>query len=451
MAGGERVPGEGVHVIAAHHGSALDRLLASLRYAQFRWLYISNVAFMFAMMSQFLVRSVLAYDLTDNNAFALGIVSFVVALPMCVVAPLGGAVADRVDRRKLILLVQTGVILDEVIVFVLLFTDQLGFIHLLVLTGVLGALFPFMMPARQAIVANVVGREGLGNAMALQMGGMNFARIVGPAIAGLLIAVVGILSTYGVALVLYGVGLFFMLRVRPSFPDRAEERRSILGDIVDGLRYVWQHPPVRVLLIFGLVPTFLAMPFQTLLVVFALDVWNVGESGLGVLNAVAGIGGLVGSVYVAWDAESHQRLRRMMASIFAFGATLLLFSVSPWFLLALPMIFLADVFVSIFMVLNNTAIQVLIPDFVRGRVMSLLMMSFGLTPLGTLPASWFAEEFGAPAAVALASVLMLIVAAAFFALSPALRRLDVNTREAQLEFGDEGRRGGRPEFTSAAK
>ena len=442
----------GVHVVEARYDSSWDRLISSLRYEQFRWLYVSNLCFMFAMMAQFLVRSVLAYDLTDDNAFALGIVNFVVAIPMLVVSPLGGAVADRLDRRKLILFVQTAVIVDEALVFVLLITGQLEFIHLLVLTGFLGVLFPFMMPARQAIIANVVGRQGLGNAMALQMGGMNFTRVTGPVLAGLLISFVGIASTWAVALVLYGIGLASMVRVRPSYPDDVEERRTVFGDMADGFRYVWEHPPVRILLLLGLVPTLLAMPFQTLLVVFALDVWDAGESGLGFLNAAAGIGGLLGSVYVAWVGESHRRLRLMMASILAFGASLIFFSLSPWFLLALPLILLADIFVTVFMVLNNTAIQVLIPDFVRGRVMSLLMMSFGLTPLATLPISWLAEEYGADVVVALASALMLVFAVLFFALSPALRRIDASTREAEIEFGELERRGRRsPELTPAAK
>ena len=442
----------GVHVVEARYDSSWDRLISSLRYEQFRWLYVSNLCFMFAMMAQFLVRSVLAYDLTDDNAFALGIVNFVVAIPMLVVSPLGGAVADRLDRRKLILFVQTAVIVDEALVFILLITGQLEFIHLLVLTGFLGVLFPFMMPARQAIIANVVGRQGLGNAMALQMGGMNFTRVTGPVLAGLLISFVGIASTWAVALVLYGIGLASMVRVRPSYPDDVEERRTVFGDMADGFRYVWEHPPVRILLLLGLVPTLLAMPFQTLLVVFALDVWDAGESGLGFLNAAAGIGGLLGSVYVAWVGESHRRLRLMMASILAFGASLIFFSLSPWFLLALPLILLADIFVTVFMVLNNTAIQVLIPDFVRGRVMSLLMMSFGLTPLATLPISWLAEEYGADVVVALASALMLVFAVLFFALSPALRRIDASTREAEIEFGELERRGRRsPELTPAAK
>ena len=425
-------------------------MVASLRYQQFRWLYISNIAFMFAMMGQFTVRSILAFRLTDS-AFALGLVGFVVAVPMLIVAPLGGALADRVDRRKLIIGVQAAVVVDELLVLVLLLTDSLTFGYLLILTGFLGALFPIMMPARQAIVANVVGRQGLGNAMALQMGGMNAARVAGPALAGLLVSVTGVESTYAISLALYAVGLGAMFKVHPSFPDEEDERRSVFGDIAFGLSYVRNNRTVRVLLLLGLVPTLLAMPFQTLLVVFAEDVWDVGASGFGVLQMFAGLGGLVGSVYVAWDAESHQRLRRMMASIVAFGCTLFLFSISPWFLLALPLVLLADVFVSIFMVLNNTAIQLLIPDSVRGRVMSLLMMSFGLTPLGTLPMSWIADQYGPRIAVALACALMLVVAALFFALSPTLRRLDAHTREAVDEFEREPMAHRERELTPAAK
>ncbi len=442
----------GVHVVEAHYNSSWDRLTSSLRYDQFRWLYISNLCFMFAMMAQFLVRSVLAYDLTNNDAFALGIVNFVVAIPMLVISPLGGAVADRIDRRKLILLVQIVVIIDEALVYFLLITDQLTFPLLLVFTGILGALFPFMMPARQAIIANVVGRQGLGNAMALQMGGMNFTRITGPVAAGVLISIIGIPNTWAIALILYVIGLASMFRVRPSYPDDVEERRTVFSDMAEGFRYVWRHPAVRVLLFLGLVPTLLAMPFQTLLVVFAEDVWNKGEVGLGVLNAVAGIGGLLGSVYVAWSGDSHRRLRLMMASILAFGATLVLFAKSPVFEIALPLILLADIFVTIFMVLNNTAIQVLIPDFVRGRVMSLLMMSFGLTPLATLPISWLAEQYGAPNVVALASALMMVLAVIFYFASPALRRIDTSTREAEIEFGELDRRGRRErDLTPAAK
>jgi MFS family permease len=129
-------------------------------------------------------------------------------------------------------------------------------------------------------------------------------------------------------------------------------------------------------------------------------------------------------VFVAWKGDTPRRLRLMMASLLAFGATLFLFALSPWFILALPLVLLSDVFASTFNTVNNTAIQLLIPDEVRGRVMSLMMMTFGLTPLGTLPVSAVAQAYGAPFAVALAAVIMIAVSVAFYLLSPALRRSD---------------------------
>ena len=419
-------------------GTGWRRALSSLQHSQFRWLYASNMAFMFAMMGQFLVRSVLAFDLTGSE-FALGIVNVAVAIPMLIISPIGGALADRLDRRKLIIGVQLAVVADEFATFFLIVTGLLEFWHLVALTSVLGGLFPFMMPARQAIVVNVVGKRGLGNAMALQMGGMNGARVIGPVTAGFLVSLTGIESTYAVALVLYGIGIGAMIPVRPSFPDIDNERHGMFRDIVGGFKYVRDHRPVRVLLLLGLVPTLLAMPFQALLIVFAEEVWDVGTSGFGLLQMAAGLGGLLGSVYVAWIGESHARLRRMMGSLMAFGSTLFLFSISPWFLLALPLVLFADIWVSVFMTLNNTAIQILIPDWVRGRVMSLLMMSFGLTPLGTLPMAAFAEAFGAPAAVALASALMIVAGIAFYFASGSLRSIDSLTRAA-VEAEDERER-----------
>lgn len=166
--------------------------------------------------------------------------------------------------------------------------------------------------------------------------------------------------------------------------------------------------------------------------VFAEDVWKVGDGGLGLLQAFAGFGGILGSLYVAWAGESQTKLRLMMSTLLAFAATLFLFAFSPWFLLALPLVLIADVFANVFNTTNGTIIQVLIPDAVRGRVMSLMMMTFGLTPLGTLPVSIVAEAFGVRVAVASASVATALLAVAIYFASRALRHIDVTSREAAL-------------------
>lgn len=402
---------------------------ASLKHREFRWLYASNIAFFFAMNGQFLVRSILAYDLTGSE-LALGAVNLMVAIPMLVVSPFGGVIADRVEKRGLIMLGQGLLLVNELVVLVLLMMGRLEFWHLLVVVFFMGCLFPFIMPARQAIVANIVGRQGLGNAMALQMGGMNAARVVGPVLAGSIVALTDVKWVYLMATVLYGAALLSMSRVSKSPPTPGTGSKPVLSELVAGMRYVAGDAPVRALLVLSIVPILLAMPFQSLLVVFAEDIWHVGDGGLGVLQAFAGIGGIVGSFYVAWAGETDRKLRLMMASLLAFAATLFLFALSPWFLLALPLVLIADVFANVFNTTNGTIIQMLIPDEVRGRVMSLMMMTFGLTPLGTLPVSALAEAFGAPVAVAIASVATAVLAVLILVASQALRKIDATTRAA---------------------
>jgi MFS family permease len=407
---------------------------ASLQHQQFRWLYASNILFFFAMNGQFIVRSILAYDLTGSK-LALGLINLMVAIPMLVVSPFGGVIADRVERRGLIIAGQGLLLLNELVVLILLLTGTLQFWHLLVVVFFMGCLFPFIMPARQAIVANIVGRQGLGNAMALQMGGMNATRVVAPVAAGAIVALTSVNWVYVMAVVLYGFALLSMTRIEKSPPIRGAERKPVLKDLAGGAKYVAGDAPVRALMVLSIVPILLAMPFQSLLGVFAEDVWKVGDGGLGVLQAFAGVGGIMGSFYVAWAGQTDHKLRLMMASLLAFAGTLFLFALSPWFLLALPLVLVADIFASVFNTTNGTIIQLLIPDEVRGRVMSLMMMTFGLTPLGTLPVSAVAQAFGVRAAVASASIATAVLALIIFFASRALRGIDATSKAAFEEAG----------------
>ena len=397
--------------------------LAALQHREFRWIFAGNTTFFFAMNGQFLVRSILAYDLTES-AFALGLVNLAVALPMLILSPLGGVLADRFERRRLILLGQAMLLLNELVILVLLVTGLLEFWHLVVAVFVMGGCFPVIMPARQAIVANVVGREGLGNALALTMASMNAARVVAPVFAGVVVALAGIEPMYVVAVCLYAIALFSTSRLRPAHPQALGPRQSVYFDMVEGIRYVAKEPSLRALMALSLVPIMLAMPFQALLVVFAEDVWRVGSGGLGALQAAAGFGGVVGSMIVALRGDTSTYKRTMMASLLLFAGFLFLFSLSPWFLLALPLVFVADVFASTFATLNGTAIQLLVPDAFRGRVMSLRMMTFGLTPLGTLPVSAAAEAWGAPVAVAGAATLSFLAGVGLYAFNRSLRNID---------------------------
>jgi MFS family permease len=387
------------------------------------------MAFFLAMQGQSLVRAVIVYEITDSK-LALGIVSASVAVTMLLAAPFGGVLADRVERRKLIITAQTAAIISEATFFGLLVTDRLEFWHMIALAAVMGCTFPLIMPARQAIVVNIVGKRGLGTAMALNMAGVNVMRVLGPAAAGFLIAAIGVEEVYAINLGLYVVAVLAMFGVARVEPMARARDVSVLTSLTDGVRYVRSNKLVGVLLLYGLVPMFLAMPFQTLLVVFAKDVWHMGSEGLGILSAAAGVGGIGGSFFVAWRGGSDKRLKLMMFSVIAFGILLAFFSLSPFFYPAVVLVFSANVFASIFQTLNNTAIQLLVSDDVRGRISSFLMMSFSLPLLGTLPLSAVAERFGAPIAVSAASLAAVVAAVLFHALSPPLRDLDARVRAA---------------------
>ncbi len=395
-------------------------------------MFASNTTFFLGLGGQTVLRAWLVFQLTGSE-LKLGLVSAAVAIPMLLVAPLGGAIADRIDRRTLVATGQAMVVVGETIILVLLLTDTLRFWHLLVMATVMGSAFPIMMPARQAIIANVVGRGRLSNAMALNMAAVNTTRVLGPAVAGFLIGAVGLKVAYSINVSLYVLALVGMSGVHSAPPPGNAADESLIKNMREGLRYILEDRLVLVLLFFGLVPMFLVMPFQNLLVVFTEKIWKVGPEGLGIMSAAAGVGGLIGAVLVAWRSESTRRLGMMMFAVCALSLFLVLFAISPWYWLALPLILIANVFAILYSALNNTAIQVLIPDELRGRVSSFLMMSFSLPLLGTLPVSAVAQIVGAPSAVAGAAVLAVLAAVAFYTFSPSLRQMNERLGEAMRE------------------
>ncbi|MGE4652029.1 MAG: MFS transporter [Myxococcota bacterium] len=409
------------------------RRASPFQHSEFRWLFASNMSFFLAMGAMQILRPWLAFELT-GSAMALGIVSAAVAIPMLALAPLGGVLADRVERKRLILSAQFVALLSEGTILLLLLNGRLEFWHLVVLAGVMGCTFPMVMPARQAIVAEIVGRKLLGKAVAIHMAGMNLTRVVGPAAAGMLIPLLGIEGVYALNMGLYVIAILavFPLSKRPV--KTSGPTQSVLSNMRVGMHYMRDNPLVLQLLVFGLVPVFLAMPFQTLLVIFANDVWEVGAQGLGLLNASAGAGAVAGSVYVATRSNDTTRLRLMIQSVVTFGLLLIAFAFCPWFVPALALILIANIFVSIFGTLNNASIQLLIPDSVRGRVSSFIMMSFSLSMLGVLPVSAAADAFGAPIALGAAAALAVAVSLVFYALSTRLRGLDDQVRAAVKNF-----------------
>lgn len=399
---------------------------------EFRWLFVGNVAFFFAMQGQILTRSILAWDLT-GSAQSLAYINLVVAVPMMFASMIGGAITDRVERRQLVIIGQCLITGNEIFILCLLLLGQLEFWHLLCTAFIAGCAFPFIMPARMAITINVVGHERIQSAMAISGGAMNLSRVAGPAMAGLIIAQFSVVAAYIVSTLLYGAAVICMLFVKRNIASQPEGgKQPLLADIVYGFQYIKVNKPVMVCLLFGLVPMFLAMPFQSLLVMLVEQSWQTGETGIGILMGAGGVGGVLGSIWIARRGDKSERLQLMCVTVISFAVLLGVFTQTSIFYLALLPLALANLCASAFQTVNNATVQILVDDSVRGRMSSFMMMSFGLTPLGVFPMAIAADYFGAANAILGACIALVVVTAAFIGLSKTLREID-GTVESAME------------------
>lgn len=400
---------------------------------QFRWLFFGNVGFFFAMQGQMLTRTILAWELT-GQATSLAYINLVVAVPLLFASLLGGAITDRVERRRLVISGQLLILANELFILTLLLLGRLEFWHMLCTAFVAGCAIPFIMPARMAITASVVGRRRLQSAMAFSGGVMNLSRVAGPAVMGVVIAQFSVIAAYLISSSLYLLAIFCMFGVRTSrSADAGKPRQRLFRDIAVGFSYLGSNRPMMLCLLFGLLPMFVAMPFQSILVMLAEQAWQMGESGVGTLMATGGIGGVVGSIWIVRRGESNKRLRLMVGATVAFGLFLGVFSQTPNFYLALLPLLLANAFASAAQTVNNAAIQILTDDDMRGRISSLMMMSIGLTPIGVFPMAIAADRIGAANAISGACVLLVALAGVFALASPTLRVLDQTVKNRLSE------------------
>jgi MFS transporter, DHA1 family, staphyloferrin A biosynthesis exporter len=384
------------------------------------------------MQGQMLTRTILAWDLT-GSAQSLAYINLIVAIPMIFASMIGGAITDRVERRQLVIIGQCLITGNEIFILGLLLLGELEFWHLLCTAFVAGCAFPFIMPARMAITVNVVGPERIQSAMAISSGAMNLSRVAGPAMAGVIIAQYSVVAAYIVSTLLYGSAVFCMLFVKRNTAVQPEGgKKPLLADIVYGFQYIKINKPVMVCLLFGLVPMFLAMPFQNLLVMLVEQSWQTGETSLGILMGAGGVGGVLGSVWIARRGDKSERLRLMIVTVIGFAVFLGVFTQTSIFYLALLPLVLANLCASAFQTVNNATVQILVDDSVRGRMSSFMMMSFGLTPLGVFPMAVAADHFGAANAILGACIALVIITAVFLGLSKTLRTID-STVEVAME------------------
>jgi MFS family permease len=408
---------------------AWARTFSSLRIRGYRFMYISMMASFMGMMMQQIARGWLTWELT-GSAGSIGIVSSSFGLPMLLFSLFGGVAADRLEKRNVIVIAQglTGVLAAAVAVLVL--TGVIQVWHLVVMGLLQGTIFAFNMPSRQAILPELVGEKELMNAIALNSAGMNLTRILGPALAGGLVAVpfIDLEGVFFIIAFTYVISVIALFKVPASGNWRGQTHRPMIKDLFSGLAYIRHSPTLLTLIGMGFLLILFGMPYQMLMPVFAGDVFHVGPAGFGFLQAAAGVGAIGGTLWVAANAASMvSRGQTQLLAAFGFGAALFIFGFTSglfgalWLgLLILPFVGLAS---QVFMALNNTMIMTNTPHEMRGRVMSVYMMTFSLMPVSILPMGFLSDSIGIATAVAGAAAIIVVYVALVWTFRPSYRQL----------------------------
>jgi len=397
-------------------GGSLSPTFRALRHRNFRLFLTGQIISLVGTFMQNVAQSWLVYRLTHSELL-VGTAWFCAQIAVFALGPLGGLAADRFSRHKLVVATQTLSMLQAFALAALTLSGRVQVWHILALAGMLGAINAFDMPGRQALVIHMTSKDDLLNAISLNSAVFNAARIIGPGVAGLLVAAVG----EGTCFVLNGVsflaviGCLLAMRLAPFQPGAAE---APWRHLVDGFRYAWGHREVRRVLGLMAAATCSGMPIFVLIPFFAGDIFHRGSQGMGFLMGAMGAGAVLGTLSLARGVPSGPGaggLPRVMAiGGVATGTAYLVFAFSPWFGLSLAVMPVIGYSVFRQMASANTAIQIAIPDRYRGRTMALYSMTVvGLGPFGSLAAGAVAGRFGPRAAVALGGALAIGAAAVF--------------------------------------
>ena len=396
-------------------GYALPYAFRALGHRNFRLFFVGQFVSRTGFWMQNMAQAWLIYRLTESSLM-LGLVAFAGQVPTLLFGLLAGVVADRFNRYWVILIALWLAMLQAFVLGILTMSEWITAWQVFALALVAGTIQAFEMPARQSFLMEIVGRDDLASAIALNSTLVNAARILGPALAGLLVAQFGegVCFTVNGCTFLAIIGGFLAMRLPPRVvePHPAQSTTSFIGE---GIRYALHTPAIRLLLILISLLSLLSTPYTVLMPIFAGDILDSGPNGMGMLMGAAGAGAVVGALLMARH-QGTERLGRVTAFAFTrFGIGLILFSLSHNFWLSLLVLPLIGSGIMVPMAATNTLLQTLSPDHLRGRIMSLFFIMFmGAPPIGSLLAGFLAPLIGAPLTVGGAGVLCLLVSAYVF-------------------------------------
>jgi MFS family permease len=395
----------------------------ALRHRNFRLFFSGQLVSLIGTWMHQVARSWLVLELT-NSAFYVGFVAALGTLPVLLFSLYAGAVADRMSKLRLIIMTQTAAMVLSFALAALVLTGAVTVWHIVIIATLIGVVNAFDVPGRQSFFIELVGRDDLMNAIALNSSSFNVTRILGPSVAGLLIGLVGV----GACFLLDGVSFMaviaalLVIRIPPF--RRPATRPSAWAHIGEGLRYVASDRRIMALVINIAVLSIFGYPFLVLLPVVAKQVLGKGAIEFGWMSSAVGAGALTGALLLAAFARQIPKGRVLRWASVSFGVVLAAFAAAR----GLPLALLVLVGLGFVMITNNattnTLLQTLAPDDMRGRVMSVYTLAFvGMGPIGAFQAGYFADRFGAPAALGGGAVICLIASLVLFWRVPGLREL----------------------------
>ncbi len=377
----------------------LSRLFQAFRHKGFPLLWANTLFTSTGFWLEIIAQGWLALQLT-GSPFWVGMVGGARGVGILCIGTLGGTVADRVDRRRLIITVQ---LVGMTVAFTISFLSATGLVriwHLLIMAWVQGASIGFIMPARNSLVYDLVGRENLLSGMAANYWGMNLMRVIGPSAGGIILATAGVSGCYFFMGVSYAIGILAMTMV-PRRHATTARQGSLWRDLYEGLMFAVSHPVIRLLLLTEVLMDTFAFSHMFMLPVFARDVLKVGPTGLGFLMSASGVGAMAAAAVVASLGDFRYKGRLLLGAMLAFGSLLILFSASSWYPLSLFLIALVGVCSATYDTTMSTLIQTTVPDELRGRVMGIYVFTWGMAPMGSFQAGAVGTLLSIPVAVGL--------------------------------------------------
>ncbi len=404
----------------------ISRTFEAMAVPAYRDMWLGMVVSFGGLQIALVSRGFLAYDLS-GSAGMLGLVGLATGLPMLFFSPFAGVLADRVDKRRLLIGSQLFMLTVAALLALLIHTGLIAVWQLIVFGFLQGIAFTLGMPTRSSLIPSLVGRERLGNAIALHNSGRNLMTIVGPALAGIVIVTPGLgtAGAFDITALCYGAATLFLLRLpKEAGGDKKAAPGKFSSQMFAGFRYLFSERTLLLLLVLAFVPILLGRPYQALLPVFQADVLGVDARWLGFLNAASGVGGLLGSLVVAFFSAGQRA--KLLQTVFGglFGISLVLFANTSWLPLSLVLVGFVGLTANAYMSLNNTLVMLHTDQAYYGRVMSIYMMTFSLMMFAGFPMGMLVDRWGAPQVFTVAGAVLLLFILGMSLAVPALRQRD---------------------------